>query len=163
MWSRLVLAVVMTGISASDGLSATEELPKSCSRADVEKYGRPVIFERQRGIAFGVSACELTFLQKIQVFNSSGLPLERAAHKRLRDEGKSDNDLVVACSCSTVLTVEPGSRQVVDQGTINRKDVAYELPPGHYTIRERQQGGTSPDPASRSAKAAGLNIVVDEQ
>jgi hypothetical protein len=96
MWSRLVLAVVMTGISASDGLSATEELPKSCSRADVEKYGRPVIFERQRGIAFGVSACELTFLQKIQVFNSSGLPLERAAHKRLRDEGKSDNDLVAA-------------------------------------------------------------------
>ena len=151
------------------------------------------MFERQRGIAFGVSArktefatnagasvyiwlsnesdapqhygvcCELTFLQKIQVFNSSGLPLESAAHKRLRDEGNSDSDLVVACSCSTVLTVEPGSRQVVDQGTINRKDVAYELPPGHYTIRERQQGGTSPDPASRSAKAAGLNIVVDEQ
>jgi hypothetical protein len=46
MWSRLVLAVVMTGISASDGLSATEELPKSCSQADVEKYGRPVMFER---------------------------------------------------------------------------------------------------------------------
>jgi len=69
----------------------------------------------------------------------------------------------VACRCSTVLAVEPGSGQVVDQGTINRKDVAYELPPRHYRIRERQQGGTSPDPASRSAKAAGLNIVVDEQ
>jgi hypothetical protein len=58
---------------------------------------------------YGV-CCELTFLQKIQVFNSSGLPLESAAHKRLRDEGKSDNDLVVACSCSTVLTVEPGEK-----------------------------------------------------
>ena len=61
MWSRLVLAVVMTGISASDGLSATEELPKSCSQADVEKYGRPVMFERQRGIAFGVSARKTEF------------------------------------------------------------------------------------------------------
>src|SRR5260370_127975 len=104
---------------------------------------------------YGV-CCELTFLQKIQVFNSSGLPLESAAHKRLR-ERKSDNDLVVACSCPTVLTVEPGSRQVVEQGTINRKDVAYELPPGHYTIRERQQGGTSPDPASQRQRGSTLS------
>ena len=61
MWSRLVLAVVMTGISASDGLSAMEELPKSCSQAGVEKYGRPAMFERQRGIAFGVSARKTEF------------------------------------------------------------------------------------------------------
>jgi hypothetical protein len=61
MWSRSVLAVVMTGISASDGLSATEELPKSCSQADAEKYGRPVMFELQRGIAFGVSARKTEF------------------------------------------------------------------------------------------------------
>ena len=61
MWSRLVLAVVMTGISASDGLSPTEELPRSCSQADVEKYGQPVKFERQREIAFGASARKTEF------------------------------------------------------------------------------------------------------
>ena len=161
----LAILAVMNGA----GASARDGAHKTCSQSDIAKYGRPVMFDRRAGIAFGVSAhqmtfhkssdaviyiwlsnhtdtrktyaacCEATFLQILDVFDSSGRVLETAVDARLRNLGRKSDRSIAACSCSALRMVEPGTCRVVDQGTLNRKDLAYSLTPGHYTIRERHQ------------------------
>lgn len=56
------LALCSAAVSAQQPENGTlmvlpsQELPKACSREDVAKYGRPVLFTRRDGLAFGVSA-----------------------------------------------------------------------------------------------------------
>jgi len=146
---------------------AAAELPKTCSQADIEKYGRPVVFERRDGVAYGVSAsgntfpkkaeitvyiwlsnesqssqqylmcCEWTFLKRIEVWDAAGTRLDSAADVHLKDLQDKHQEWIEACGCSGWRTIEPGSCGVVDQGTINRKDTAYDLSPGRYTVGER--------------------------
>jgi hypothetical protein len=180
----LAILAVMKGA----GASARDGADKTCSQTDIAKYGRPVMFDRRAGIAFGVSApqttfhkgsdavvyiwlsnhtetrksynacCEATFLQIIDVFDSSGHVLETAVEARLRSLGRKSDRSIAACSCSALRMVEPGTCRVIDQGTLNRKDAAYSLTFGHYTIRERNQRDA--DQSTRTGD--GLTINIDE-
>jgi hypothetical protein len=190
---RLPVSVLMTCLFAGSGLSAKSDLPKGCSQTDIEKYGRPVMFERRHGIAFGVSTptpefpasahptvyiwlsnesrvnqgysmcCNLTFLKRIRVFNSSGVALETQVQKKLREQGRSSDDIFHApCSCSSIgIVVKPRSCQVVDQGTINFKGL-FDLTPGDYMIRENVQNGPGPLLPSGTTKGNGFKITVKE-
>jgi hypothetical protein len=181
----------------ADQLSARDNVPKSCTTPDIERYGQPVMFERRNGIAFGVSVpkpvfarnadatvyiwlsnesnqpqryymcCELTFFKKIDVFDASGSLVESAYHRMLRNMGKNYDTGFAGCSCSGFRLVQPGSCSVVDQGTLNKKGISYDLPPGQYTIREGLEADGQPQPKShdenRASAGGRLAIMVTDR
>jgi hypothetical protein len=154
---------------AASTILSPQELPKACSREDVAKYGRPVLFTRRDGLAFGVSAprdrfktneearvyiwlsnestaatglmatcCERTFLDVVEVVDAHGLRLESSPEifdRKTRQQGRTP---VHVCTCSGPLTqYQPGFCGVIDRGTLNRPDTAYDLPPGAYRVEEK--------------------------
>ncbi len=181
---RLALAAAIVAVMVGDQLYAKDNVPKSCMTGDMEKYGRPVMFERRNGIAFGVSVrkpvfatntattvyiwlsnesnqpqhyymcCELTFFKRIDVFDASGSLVESAYHKMLRNMGRNYETGFAGCTCSGGRLVQPRSCSVVDQGTLNEKGISYDLSPGQYTIREGLEAGGQPQPKSHNDKGA---------
>jgi hypothetical protein len=98
--------------------------------------------------------------------STSGSLLESAYHKWLRERGENYDTGFVGCSCSRGIRVEPGSRRVVDQGTLNEKGISYDVPPGKYTIREGLEANTPSEPVSHiehRAYTSGLAITVTDQ
>ena len=191
----LTLAAMALLVSDGFSDQKASEVPKACSQTTIETYGRPVMFQSRDGVAFGISTlrttvpkdgeatvylwlsnesqssrdylacCNLTMFEKIDVFDSAGQRLESASDvqlKTLQDKGQA---YVSGCSCSAMLTIAPGSCCVVDQGAINRKDIAYTLPPGRYTVRERPPSGSYPQspPTPDSRKKTGsLSIIIED-
>lgn len=173
----------------------TQELPKACSREDVAKYGRPVLFTRRDGLAFGVSSpldrfktneeariyiwlsnesnvpsglmltcCEKTFLDGIQVVDVQGHRLESSPEIFERKTHQQVREPVSGCSCSGPLRqYQPGFCGVIDCGTLNRRDTAYDLPPGAYVVEEKT-AKASGDPSrsllrtDTTEKVTGLRI-----
>ena len=107
----------------------------------------PVFFQPHDGIAYGVSVqhttfqndeeatiyvwlsnksqsprdyvmcCEFTFLNRIEVYDSSGIPLESAWGRELRNAREKRQKGVEVCTCSMGHTVAAGVSAVVDEGT----------------------------------------------
>jgi carboxypeptidase family protein len=178
-------------------LAPAADVPAACSRADMAKYGRPVMFSRRGGLAYGVSmardhfradeeariyiwlsnesafaddrysCCEMSFLSGIQVVDGNGLLLETGREileRKIRQEG---HEPVTVCTCSGSVSLAPGRCGVVDSGTLNRRDTAYDLAPGDYFVVERTPK-PSVDP-SRSLlrndpqeKVPGLAITIEK-
>ncbi len=175
MWLRLVLTLGLFACLDTDGFSDQKapKPPKACSQKDIQRYGRPIMFRRRDGVAFGISTlhttvskdgdstvylwlsnqsrlpqgydvcCNVTLFKKIEVFDSAGVRLENASDVRLKDLQDKDQAYVEGCSCSAMLNIAPGSCSVVDQGSLNAKGIAYDLRPGKYTVRERSPSGSN--------------------
>ena len=199
MWLRFILsiaAVVSTCGSLSVQQTKTTDPPKECAKDQIEKYGKPVMFERHAGVAFGVSAplttyarddeakvyvwlsnqsqssydysmcCERTFLKQIEVFDASGARLDSVWDVEMRNWRDKHENPVEVCSCSYVTIVTPGSCIVVDQGTVNRRNTAYDLPPGRYTITDRlptQDYRQSRPPEGNRKTVTGVAIVIEDR
>jgi len=166
-------------------------LPYTCSQSDVAKYGNPVIFRRSDGLAFGVSTkqdvvrkneplvvniwllnesadnfyyglcCESTFLDWIDVLDASGHRLPNSGEVK---GSKRGIESVRVCTCSEAIHPHlPGFCGVIDSGTLNRPDTAYNLPPGKYSVTEAESGTPfSYKPGTSVTKSASLAIVVTD-
>jgi hypothetical protein len=99
--------------------------------------------------------CETTFLQYFDLLDSAGHRIETAQEIRERKACEQDNlrarqeglipkacergrEELSGCDCSGITAVAPGSCKVIDGGTLNRADTAYDLQPGKYFIVEPQ-------------------------
>ena len=169
--------------------------PHACSYEKAD-YGKPAFFPGHDGLAYGASVrhstfpkdqkatiyiwlsnesqsqqdylmcCEFTFLKRIEVYDASGVRLESAWDSKLRNAREKHQQTVEVCSCSAWRTVAAGACAVVDEGTINRKDTAYDLGPGRYAVGERELSDQENE--SRSANETRhegneLTIVVDHK
>lgn len=109
------------------------------------------------------TCCEKTFLDKIQVIDAHGRRLESSLEIFERKTGSHAD---TGCDCSGPPTrYQPGFCGVIDSGTLNRPDTAYDLPPGAYVVEEKV---ASTDP-SRSLphtdmadKVTGLAISIEK-
>jgi hypothetical protein len=110
------------------------------------------------------SCCELTFLRYIQVLDAAGRRLASVREDSNRKLPVEESVLASVCSCSgPVMPNHPGFCGVIDFGTLNRPDTAYNLPPGEYTVFEQEKKSTS-QPNQRTdtpAKNAGLAITIE--
>jgi hypothetical protein len=186
------------GASSHADVALAAQLPKACKQEDIETYGRPVLFSRRGGLTFGVSSprdhyekgeqihihiwlsnefndkqefyicCENTFLEHIKVLDESGNRLESVPEIAVRKAHEKGLESVQVCSCSGFSVVAAGSCRVIDGGTLNRHDTAYDLAPGEYSVEEREpKPGSDPSksllPPNDQSTAVGLVIRIDGQ
>jgi hypothetical protein len=180
--------------SATSDKQSTEHvpgLPRACSKVDVAKYGRPVMFSDGRGVNEGVSVlrshfkknepaiiyiwlsnesegpvdmltcCEFSFLRNIQVLDASRNRVASSfemSERKNREPGKTP---IRVCTCSGPLThYAPGSCGVVDSGTLNRPDTAYDLAPGRYTVIQKSPLNDDPFRSVERARTPTRGLVI---
>jgi hypothetical protein len=114
-----------------------------------------------------LTCCEQSFLAMIQVTDVYGRRLESGPEIFERKALEQGRTTIHVCTCSGPLTTYPvGFCGVVDQGTLNRSDTAYDLPLGTYIV-EKRTPKSSPDPTSQpphtdpKEKVAGLAITIE--
>ncbi len=113
------------------------------------------------------SCCEMTFLSGIQVVDATGLRLETGREILARKVRQEGHEPVTVCTCSGSVSLAPGRCGVVDSGTLNRRDTAYDLAPGKYFVVE-QTPKPGVDPARSplrddpQEKVPGLAITIEK-
>jgi hypothetical protein len=162
-------------------MSYAREVPQrghTCEEELLAKRGRPHMFLARNGFAFGVSSnpqkptalylwannqtekavmllvcCGSTLFEHINIFDSSG---HRVPSKLDQSEEKARSDgkqFVRTCTCSGSVSVPPHSIELID--FYDDISIWYSLPPGRYTISERNppapyilkedENGTAPE------------------
>jgi hypothetical protein len=185
--------------SATSEKQSTEHvpgLPQACSKVDVAKYGRPVMFSDGQGVNEGVSVlhshfkknepaiiyiwlsnesegpvdmftcCEFSFLRNIQVLDASGHRVASSFEMSECNNRETGKTPIRVCTCSGPLThYAPGSCGVVDFGTLNRPDTAYDLAPGKYTVTQKSPLNNDPfRPVERAhTPTRGLVITIEKE
>jgi hypothetical protein len=114
------------------------------------------------------ACCERTFLNEIQVIDAYGRRLESMPEFLNRKTLQQGSTTVEVCSCSGPLrTYSPRFCGVVDLGTLNRRDTAYDLAPGIYIVEQSTaltSVGDSSAPAGvmTGEKVTGLAITIEQ-
>jgi TonB family protein len=120
------------GVSTpKDHLKENEELPVYIWLLNDSKDATPQM----------VTCCEISFLSYIQVLDFSGSPLESAFEifqRKTRERSHDQSTTVQPCTCSgPLVSYPPVFCGVIDHGTFNRRDTAYEMPAGKYIVTEK--------------------------
>ena len=113
-----------------------------------------------------LTCCEFSFLRNIQVLDASGHRVASSfeiSESKNREPGKTP---IRVCTCSGPLThYAPGSCGVVDSGTLNRPDTAYDLAPGKYTVTQKSPLNNDPfrSVQRESTPTPGLIITIENE